>query len=162
MPPPPPPSAPPPPALPHFFSDVHRWILFYYVAFVLIISGFAFFWSIQGTAQWQCKCKHTQDGSLEEMTKISSCWVSVFFLFHLLLLHVVCADSPSTPPRPPTAPIFLVVRGFFLFYYSMYSIVLILSIFAFFWIIWGTALWQCQQKKTWLIFLEETMKISSI
>ena len=39
-------GAPPPPALPHFFSDVHSWILLHYVAFVLIISGFTFFRSI--------------------------------------------------------------------------------------------------------------------
>ena len=55
-PPPPPPPAPPLPAPPHippppFCSGVHGFV--YHIAFVPIISVFAFFWRMQGMAPWQ-------------------------------------------------------------------------------------------------------------
>ena len=92
-PPPPPTSCSTPHTPPPFFSGVHGWIMFNYVAFVLIISVFAFFRRRAEHCSMAVSSEEDAQGfRIEEMMKISSFWVSVLTFFissSKWLVHVV-------------------------------------------------------------------------
>ena len=153
-----PPSPSPPPPL--FFSTLHGYHSFIYVPSIYTYHFYlCFFGSIQCIAPWQCQQKMTRgEFFLEDMMKISSFWVSVFFyvyficfnymygsvLWPLALFNLCPPSSPS--PSPP---------HLFFWYHSFIYVVpsiLIISIFAFFGCIQCIAPWQCQQMMTRGIF----------
>ena len=137
---------------------------------------FAFFWRMQDSAPWQCQQKKTWGGSLEEMPKISSFWVSVFFLIDSSAFIMCCMCPPPSPPPaplpqhpppptiqpvPPFNPTSFLFRCTYMILFELYILCTKHFCLCFFERMHGTAPWQCQQKKTWGGFLEEMMKISS-
>ena len=110
----PPFSSPPLHPFPRLFRCI--WIKYCFWSSRLYISHLClwfFFRVMRGTAPWQCSCRRTWVGSLEEMTKISSFWVSVYFhVYFVCFNYMQCqwyptplspsAPPPSTPPVPPS------------------------------------------------------------